>query len=241
MLFVPKGHSRGLRLCFDYRGINNSRCRTDTLWYPLPNMDELRDRVRRSRYFSKIDLKNGYHLIRMKEDDEWKTAFRCRYGLFEYTVMPFGLMNAPATFQAMINYIFRGMLVEGVLAFMDDIGVHHATLEGHDAILLEVLRQLKANNLCIAADKCEWRKARIGFLGYIISGDSVEMTNEYVQTLKEIESVESLKEVQHFMGFANFYRRFIRNYSRIALPLTSSTSLKPLDWRSSPQTERGTK
>ena len=134
MLFEPKGHSRGLRLCIDYRGINKI---TVPNRYPFPNMDELRDRVCGSRYFSKIELKNGYHLIRIKEGDEWETAFRCRYGLFEYTVMPF--MNALATFRAVINHIFRDMLDQGTLAFMDDIGVHHATLEGYEAILMEVL------------------------------------------------------------------------------------------------------
>lgn len=133
-LFKPKGHGRGLRLCIDYRGINKI---TVPNRYPLPNMNELRGRVRGSRYFSKIELGNGYHLIQIKEGDEWETAFRCRYGLFEYTVMPF--TNALATFRAVINHIFREMLDQGTLPFMDDIGVHHATLEGHDAILMEVL------------------------------------------------------------------------------------------------------
>ena len=186
MLFVPKGHGRGLRLCIDYRGINKI---TVPNRYPLPNMDELKDRVRGSRYFSKIDLKNGYHLIRIKEGDEWKTAFRCRYGLFEYTVMPFGLINAPATFQGMINHIFRDMLDQGTIAFMDDISVHHETLEGHDAILWEVLTRLRDNNLCIAPDKCVWAQDKIEFLGYIVSGEGVEMTDEYVKAVREIEPV----------------------------------------------------
>ena len=175
VLFVPKNHGRGLRLCIDYRGINKI---TIPNRYPLPNMDELRDRVRGSKYFSKIDLKNGYHLIRIKEGDEWKTTFRCRYGLFEYTVMPFGLINAPATFQAMINHIFRDMLDQGTIAFMDDIAVHHATLEGHDEILREVLTRLRDNGLCIAPEKCVWAQNHIEFLGYIVSGDGVEMTDD---------------------------------------------------------------
>ena len=107
MLFVPKGHGRGLRVCIDYRGINKI---TVPNRYPIPNMDELKERVRGAKWFNKIDLKNGYHLIRIKEGDEWKTAFRCQYGLFEYTVMLCGLVNAPATFQGMINNIFWDML-----------------------------------------------------------------------------------------------------------------------------------
>ena len=103
-------------------------------------MDELKDRVRGSNWFTKIDLKNGYYLIRIKKRDEWKTAFRCRYGLFEYTVMPFGLVNAPATFQSMINHIFRDMLDKGMIAFMDDIIIHAKTCEKHDEIVLEVVK-----------------------------------------------------------------------------------------------------
>ena len=138
-------------------------------------------------YFLKIDLKNGYHPVRIKEGDEWKTAFRCRYGLFEYTVMPFGLINAPATFQAMINHIFRDMLDQGTIAFMDDISVHHATLDGHNKILHEVLTRLQDNGLCIAPEKCVWVQDRIKFLGYIVSGDGAQMTDEYVRSVKEIK------------------------------------------------------
>ena len=232
VLFVPKGHGRGLRLCVDYRGINKI---TVPNRYPLPNMDELRERVRGSKWFTKIDLKNGYHLIRIKAGDEWKTAFRCRYGLYEYTVMPFGLVNAPATFQAMMNTIFRDMLDEGTLAFMDDIMVHAAERQQHDEILLEVLRRLKDNNLCIAPDKCEWAVHEVEFLGYIISGEGLRMTDEKVQTIKDIAPLASQKAVQHFLGFAGFYRRFIKGYSKICLPLTNSTALKPAEWKATPQ------
>ena len=107
ILFVPKGHGRGLCLCIAYRGINKIMVPNR---YPRPNMDELKECIRGAKCFNKIDLKYGYHLIRIKEGDEWKTAFRCRYGLFENTVMPFGLVNAPATFQGMINNVFRDML-----------------------------------------------------------------------------------------------------------------------------------
>ena len=118
MLFLPKGHGRGLQLCIDYRGINKI---TVPNRYPLPNMQELKERIQGAKWFNKIDLKNGYQLIRIKEGDEWKTMFRCRYGLFEYTVMPFSLVNAPVTFQGMINNIFRDMLNQGMSAFMHDL------------------------------------------------------------------------------------------------------------------------
>ena len=153
MLFIPKGHGRGLCLCIDYRGINKM---TVPNRYPLPNMDELKERVRGAKWFNKIDLKNGYHLIRIKEGDEWKTTFRCQYGLFEYNVMPFGLVNALATFQGMINNIFRDMLDQGMSAFMDDLIMWSDTRLGLDEITHEVLRRPEDNRLCIAPDKCEW-------------------------------------------------------------------------------------
>ena len=106
----------------------------------------------------KMDLKNGYYLIRVKKGDKWKTVFRCRYGLFEYTVMPFGLVNAPVTFQSMINHIFRDMLDKGMITFMDDIIIHAETREKPDAIVLEVLKRLHDNRLGIAPDKCKWAK-----------------------------------------------------------------------------------
>ena len=238
MLFVPKGHGRSLRLCIDYRAINKI---TVPNRYPLPNMDELKERVRGAKYFNKIYLKNGYHLIRIKEGDEWKTAFRCRYGLFEYTVMPFGLSNAPATFQGMINHIFRDTLDQGMSAFMDVIIIWSQTLEGlHDATR-EVLRRLRDNRLCIAPDKCEWAQHQIEFLGYMVLGQGVAMTDEKVETLKRIEQVKSLKDVQHFLGFANFYRRFIKDYSKVILPMTNSTSLEKHEWQSTPEIEQAQK
>ena len=136
MLFVPKGHGRGLRLCIDYGAINKI---TVPNRYPLPNMDELKERVRGAKYFHKIDLKNCYNPICIKEGDKWKTAFGCRYGLFEYTVMSFGLSNAQATFQSMINHIFRHILDEEMSAFMDDIIIWSTTLEGLHEKTHEVL------------------------------------------------------------------------------------------------------
>ena len=137
--------------------------------------------------------------------------------------MPFGLSNAPATFHGMINHIFRDTLEQGMSAFLDDIIIWSQTLEGlHDATR-EVLRRLRDNRLCIAPDKCEWEQQQIEFLGYMVSGQGVEMTDEKMETLKKIEPVKTLKDVQHFLGFANIYRRFIKDYSEIILPMTNST------------------
>ena len=186
--------------------------------YPLPKMDELKDPVRGIKWFTKMDLKNGYHLARIKKSDEWKTAFRCSYGLFEYFVMPFGLMNA--TFQGMINHVFKDILDQGMVAFMDDLMIHAETKERHDQIVLEALHHLRENCLCIAPDKCEWARPQVEFLGYMVSGEGVQMMDDKIASIQDIKPASSQKEVQHFFGFANFYRRFIKDYSRICLPLT---------------------
>jgi transposase InsO family protein len=228
ILFVPKPHGRGLRLCVDYRGINKV---TIANRYPLPLMSELQDRVRGARFFTKLDLKNGYHLIRIKEGDEWKTAFRCRYGLYEFLVMPFGLTNAPATFQDMMNHIFRDMLDLGVIAFIDDILIYAETEEEHDKLAEEVLKRLKENSLVVSPEKCVWSAKKVEFLGYVISQDGIEMATDKVESVLAWEPPKSLKETQAFLGFANFYRRFIKDFSRICRPLTESTKGDAKSWQ----------
>jgi len=129
ILFVPKPNGRGLRLCVDYWPLNLI---TVPNRYPLPLMQELQDQVQGAKWFTKMDLKIGFHLVRMREGDEWKTAFRIRYGLFEFQVMPFGLTNTPSTFQDMMNHIFSDMLDLGVIAYMDDILIYAQKVEEHD-------------------------------------------------------------------------------------------------------------
>jgi len=173
ILFVPKPHGRGLRLCVDYRALNKI---TIPNRYPLPLMQELQDRVQGAQWFTKMDLKNGFHLIRMKEGDEWKTAFRTRYGLFEFQVMPFGLTNAPSTFQDMMNHVFSDLLDVGVLAYMDDILVYAKTREEHDELVRKVLQRLTENGLAVSPEKCLWRLQEVEFLGYVIGRDGIKMS-----------------------------------------------------------------
>ena len=155
VLFVPKGHGCGLNLCIDFRGINKIMV---TNRYPLSNMDEIKDHFSRANWFTKMDLTNGYHLIWIKKGDEWNTAFLCQDGLLQYTVMPFGLVNASMKFQSMINHIFWDMQDKGMIAFMDKIIIHAEIHEKHDELILKVLKRLCNNCLCIAPDKCEWAK-----------------------------------------------------------------------------------
>jgi hypothetical protein len=135
ILFVPKAHGRGLRLCVDYRGLHRV---TILNWYPLPLMDKLSDRVHGAKIFSKIDLKSAYNLLRIKKGDEWKAAFRTRYGHFEYLVMPFGLANTPATFQTMIQENLKDLIDMGVVAYIDNIFIYTSTEEEHICLISEV-------------------------------------------------------------------------------------------------------
>jgi hypothetical protein len=193
-------------------------------------MSELQDRVGGAKIFTKIDLKNGYNLIRIKPGEEWKTAFRTRYGLYEYTVMPFGLSNAPATLQNMMNHIFRDLLDLGLIVYLDDILIYAETEEEHDRIVTEVLKRLAANGLAISQDKYFWSTTRVDFLGYVISNNGIEMAQDKVQCIRDWERPRSLRDVPSFIGFANFYRWLIEGFSRIAKPLSDSTKESPKDW-----------
>ena len=234
ILFVPKPNGRGLRLCVDYRGLNAI---TIPNRYPLPLMQELQDRVQGSRYFTKMDLKNGFNLIRIREGDEWKTAFRTRYGLYEFNVMPFGLTNAPSTFQDMMNHILSDVLDIGVLAYMDDILVYAKSEKEHDELVRNVLERLQKNGLAISPEKCIWKAEEVEFLGYIIGRNGIRMSQSKVEAVLSWERPTSLKEVQSFLGFANFYRRFIQGYSQIARPMTELTKKKEGRWTWNPEAE----
>ena len=220
ILFVPKKEGRGLCMCVDYRGLNKM---TILNWYPLLLMIELRDHVRGAKIFNKLDLKSGYNFIQIKEGDEWKTAFRTCYGLFEYKVMPFGLANAPPTFQNMMNEIFRDMIDLGVIIYLDDIVIYSEKEQDHVALVKRVLERLQEHQLAIVPDKCEWHRSRDNFLSYIISPEGVEMDQERRRTIVEWEAPDLVKGVQSFLGFANFYWRFTEGHSKLTRPLTDLT------------------
>ncbi|GAA5971619.1 hypothetical protein JCM3765_001266 [Sporobolomyces pararoseus] len=219
ILFVKKKDG-SLRLCVDYRGLNSVTIKNK---YPLPLINETLDRLIGARYFTKIDLRNGYHHVRIRVGDEWKTAFRTRYGHYEYQVMPFGLTNAPATFQALINDTFRPFLDRFVVAYLDDILIYSQTLEEHQDHVRQVLAKMREAKLYGKAEKCSFHSDSVEYLGFIINRDGVSMDPSKVQSIREWPQPSTVKEVQSFLGFANFYRRFIRNYSSIAAPLTRLT------------------
>jgi len=193
-------------------------------------MQELQDRVQGVQWFTKMDLKNVFHLIRIREGDEWKTAFPTRYGLYEFQVIPFGLTNAPSTFQDMMKRVFSDMLDVGLLVYMYDILVYTKTRKEHDDRVRKVLERLTENRLAVSPDKCVWRTQEVEFLGYIIGWGGIKMSHEKVEAILSWKMPELLADTQSFLGFANFYQRFIRDYFRIACPLTELTKGEGKNW-----------
>ena len=187
----------------DYRGLNKVLI---LYRYPLPLMNELRDHFGGSTIFTKLDLMSGYNLIWIQEGDEWRTAFRARYSHLEYLVMPFGLANMPATFQNMMNEIFKDMIDLGVVIYLDDISIYSENEADHIALVKQVLSRLPEYKLAITHKKCESHKSRVNFLGYIILADGMEMDQEKIKTVLEWDAPETLKYIQSFLGFANSYR-----------------------------------
>jgi len=171
-----------------------------------------------------MDLQWEYNNVRIKEGDEWKAAFSMPEELFELMVMFFGLTNLPATFQAMMNDLLRDLVVEEKVAvFIDDMMVATETEEGHDEIVEEVLRRLEENDLFVKPEKCVWKIREIGFLGVIIGEDGVRMEKEKVQRVVEWPVPKSVKDIQKFLGLANYYRRFVKDFAKIAKPLHKMT------------------
>jgi hypothetical protein len=197
--------------------------------YPLPLITDLLDSPGRARIYTKIDLQHAYHLVRIAEGDEWKTAFRTRYGSFEWLVMPFGLTNAPAAFQRFMNDIFSDMLDVCVIIYLDDILIYSDNKELHRKHVREVLRRLRENGLYAGTNKCTFHTDTVEYLGYILSPTGLTMDPAKVQTIQDWPEPRKVKDVQSFLGFANFYRRFIHEYSDIVVPLTRLTR-KDLKW-----------
>jgi len=170
--------------------------------------------------FTKLDLRWGYNNVRIKEDDEWKAAFTTHIGAYEPTVMYFGLTNSPTTFQTIMNNLFRDLINQGDTAtFIDDILVAMDTKEGHDKLVEEVLKRLEENDLFVKPKKCKWKVREVEFLGVIISPKGVEMQKEKVKGVLNWPVPRNVKEVQKFLGLANYYRRFIKDFAKIAAPL----------------------
>nr|AAQ56486.1 putative polyprotein [Oryza sativa Japonica Group] len=216
VIFVEKkDHTQ--RMCVDYRALNDVTIKNK---YPLPRIDDLFDQLKGAIVFSKIDLRSGYHQLRIKEEDIPKTAFTTRYGLFECTVMSFGLTNAPAFFINLMNKVFMEYLDKFVVVFIDDILIYSRTKEEHEEHLRLALEKLREHQLYAKFSKCEFWLSEVKFLGHVISAGGVAVDPSNVESITNWKQPKTVSEIRSFLGLAGYYRRFIENFSKIAKPMT---------------------
>ena len=216
VLFVKKKDGT-LRLCIDYRQLNKLTVKNK---YPLPRIDDLFDQLKGASIFSKIDLRSGYHQLRIKDADVHKTAFRTRYGHYEFLVMPFGLKNAPAAFMDLMNRFFRPYVDQFVVVFIDDILVYSKDQESHDIHLRVVLETLRKEQLYAKLSKCEFWKNEVSFLGHIVSKEGIRVDPKKIEVVVEWKPPRNVTEVRSFLGQARYYRRFVKGFSMTAAPMT---------------------
>ncbi|GJX49982.1 putative reverse transcriptase domain-containing protein [Tanacetum coccineum] len=219
VLFVKKKDG-SMRMCIDYRELNKLTIKNR---YPLPRIDDLFDQLQGACCFSKIDLRSGYHQLRVREEDIPKTAFRTRYGHFEFTVMPFGLTNAPAIFMDLMNRVCKPYLDKFVIVFIDDILIYSKSEEEHEVHLKTILDLLKKEKLYAKFSKYEFWLQEVQFLGHVVNHDGIHVDPSKVESVKNWMTLESPTEIRSFLGLAGYYRRFIENFSKIAKPLTLLT------------------
>jgi hypothetical protein len=217
VLFVQKKDG-SQRMCVDYRSLNDVTVKNK---YPLPRIEDLFDQMRGARVFSKIDLRSGYHQMRIRPSDIPKTAFSTRYGLYEFTVMSFGLTNAPAYFMNLMNKVFMEYLDRFVVVFIDDILIYSKNESDHEQHLRLVLQKLRDNQLYAKFSKCEFWIDKVPFLGHIISNGGIAVDPAKVKEIMEWRVPTTVTEIRSFLGLAGYYQRFIEGFSKIAKPMTS--------------------
>jgi hypothetical protein len=204
-------------MCIDYRRLNTL---TVPRKFPLPVIDELIDELTGACWFSKLDLRAGYHQIRLAPGEEYKTAFHTHSGQYEYKVMSFGLSGAPATFQAAMNTTLQSVLRKHALVFFDDILVYSSTLEQHVDHLQSVLALLRRDKWQVKLSKCSFGQNSLAYLGHIISGDGVATDPSKIKEISNWHTPSCVKELRSFLGLAGYYRKFVRHFGVIAKPLT---------------------
>ncbi|KAL4017951.1 hypothetical protein IC575_021530 [Cucumis melo] len=233
VLFVKKKDG-SMRLCIDYRELNKVTVKNR---YPLPRIDDLFDQLQGATVFSKIDLRSGYHQLRIRDGDIPKTAFRSRYGHYEFVVMSFGLTNAPAVFMDLMNRVFKDFLDSFVIVFIDDILIYSKTEAEHEEHLHQVLETLRANKLYAKFSKCEFWLRKVTLLGHVVSSEGVSVDPAKIEAVTNWPRPSTVSEIRSFLGLAGYYRRFVEDFSRIASPLTQLTRKgTPFVW--SPACER---
>ncbi|GJT80918.1 hypothetical protein Tco_1055260 [Tanacetum coccineum] len=222
VLFVKKKDG-SFWMCIDYRELNKLTVKNR---YPLPRIDDLFDQLQGSSVYSKIDLRSGYHQLRVREEDIPKTAFRTRYGHYEFQVMPFGLTNAPAVFMDLMNRVCKPYLDKFVIVFIDDILIYSKNKKEHEEHLKQILELLKKEELYAKFSKCEFWIPKVQFLGHVIDSEGIHVDPAKIESIKDWTSPKSPTEIRQFLGLAGYYRRFIEGFSKIAKPMTKLTQKK---------------
>ena len=227
VLFVKKKDG-SLCLCVDYWGLNHI---TQKDRYPIPLVSDLLDAPRKAWIYSKIDLRSAYHLVCIAQGNKWKTSFRTHYGSYEWLVMSFGLSNAPSAFQRFMNEIFSDLLDICIVIYLNNSLIYSDNLEEHKDHSKEVLEWLQRHKLYTSSMKCSFHQHKVEFLGFILSPGELQMDPKKVQTIMEWPTLCWVRDIQAFLGFANFYRQFIEGYSELILPLTCLTKKnEPWAW-----------
>ena len=219
VLFVKKKDG-SLRLCIDYRQLNQVTIRNQ---YPLPRIDDLFDQLQGAKVFSKIDLLSGYHQLKVRREDVPKTAFKTRYGHYEFLVMPFGLTNALAAFMDLMNRVFGPYLDKFVIVFIDDILVYSSSKEEHAEHLRIILQTLREHQLYAKFIKCQFWLDRVAFLGHVVSAEGISVDPQKIEAIVDWKPPTNITEVRSFLGLAGYYRKFVEGFSKIATPLTKLT------------------
>jgi hypothetical protein len=227
VLFVKKKDG-SFRMCIDYRELNKITIKNR---YPLRKIDDLFDQLQGSSVYSKIDLRSGYHQLRVREEDIPKTTFRTRYGHYEFQVMPFGLTNAPAVFMDLMNRVCKPYLDKFVIVFIDDILIYSRNKEEHAEHLTSILELLKKEKLYAKFSKCDFWIEKVQFLGHVIDSKGIHVDPAKIEAIKNWASPTNPTEIRQFLGLAGYYRRFIEGFSKIGRPLTELTQKKKnFDW-----------
>ena len=235
ILFVSKKDG-GLRFCIDYRALNKLTVKN---CYPLPRIDDLLDCLASAKYYSKIDLMMGYHQVRLSEESIPRTAFRTKYGSFEFLVLPFGLTNAPSFFMTLMNEVFADFIDKFMVIYLDDILIYSESWEDHLEHIRKVLHRLREHKLYAKRSKCTFGVKTIDYLGFILNENNLCVDPNKSTAIEAWETPKTKKDVQSFLGLVNFYRRFIKDCAKIAKPLTSLTKDVPFKW--SPEADKAFK